>query len=610
MLKCLRSKIFGEKASNKRRRLDEEEDDDDGDDRDDKNDAGKKKEKEVGDDGDGNGKNRAGSSSSSTGDSGVDQRGPSDDDDEDDDDRNDVGNSKSIQSPIGVPRNGVTNSGNAVSLIRNDATGAGDVILASSSTPLPSDAFDDRRCVHLHHHRHHCVLDTRGGVVRGVSGVGVASRSGCCPLDPGNCFDFINAGPSGLNGDGFGVNGLNAGGSIVSASSSLATSFPTLPPPKRKRPNRVIEESEDWCETDANWKDIQYTWTINSFSKCQDELGNYVTSPEFPSSLNGHSHRMLHGDEEDLAFHLKVHLKGENDDSEHLAVYIVCKGPEEVLASFELSIIVDGKKLNLRDSKKVCQFAEEQHPAWGFKKFIQFEELQNEEKGYLKGDRLKLHCEVKYVVAKNLRPVHTSKGKATFKPENRVEEGMERLDVDQLWRDRKLYSDVTIVCQEHEIPANRVLLATRSEVFRAMFAHSTLEASSGRIEITDVDAVVFEQLLAYIYTGFSPNVDALAEELLIAANKYALEELKTDCVRVLESHLSMDNVLEMLKLGDRHEASKLKEAAINFLVNRPDVFTDKSFKTNWYKFKEAHPELTTETVKLLLCDIRQGTPSS
>ena len=56
-----------------------------------------------------------------------------------------------------------------------------------------------------------------------------------------------------------------------------------------------------------------------------------------------------------------------------------------MLASFELSIIVDGKKLNLRDSKKVCQFAEEQHPAWGFKKFIQFEELQNEEKGYLKG---------------------------------------------------------------------------------------------------------------------------------------------------------------------------------------------------------------------------------
>ena len=57
---------------------------------------------------------------------------------------------------------------------------------------------------------------------------------------------------------------------------------------------------------------------------------------------------------------------------------------------------------------------------------------------------------MKFVVVKNLRPVHTNWGDATFKAENRVEEGMERLDVDQLWRDRKLYSDVTIICQGEE----------------------------------------------------------------------------------------------------------------------------------------------------------------
>ena len=61
-----------------------------------------------------------------------------------------------------------------------------------------------------------------------------------------------------------------------------------------------------------------------------------------------------------------------------------------MLASFELSIIVDGKKMNSRDSKKVCQFAEDQHPAWGFKKFIQFDELQNVEKGYLKGNTIEI----------------------------------------------------------------------------------------------------------------------------------------------------------------------------------------------------------------------------
>ena len=70
-----------------------------------------------------------------------------------------------------------------------------------------------------------------------------------------------------------------------------------------------------------------------------------------------------------------------------------------------------------------------------------------------------------------------------------------------------------------------MLLATRSEVFRAMFSHPTKESTSGRIEITDVDPAVFEQMLAYIYTGFSPHVDSIAEELLIAANKVVALEL-------------------------------------------------------------------------------------
>jgi len=469
-----------------------------------------------------------------------------------------------------------------------------DVVLRDVDDESPEDAPYDTSSIQL---------STQPGP-SGVNKIAATSSSG--PISSAS-FDQLQAGCSGSCGGGgrglAGCSGSSGSGIGENLIPSMASSFPALPPPKRKKASRVIEEAEDWCETDANWKDIQYTWTINSFSKCQEELGNYVTSPEFPSTLmaaGNHNHSTIPPAEEDLAFYLKVHLKGENEDSDHLAVYIVCKGPEEVLASFELSIIVDGKKCNLRDSKKVCQFAEEHHPAWGFKKFIQFDELQNVEKGYLKDDRLKLHCEVKFVVVKNLRPIHVNWGDATFKAENRVEEGMERLDVDQLWRDRRLYSDVTIICQDQEIPANRVLLATRSEVFRAMFSHPTKESTSGRIEITDVDPAVFEQMLAYIYTGFSPHVDSIAEELLIAANKYALEELKTDCVRVLESNLSVDNVLEMLVIGDHHEAAKLKEAAFAFLVKRLDVFMDKNFKILWQKFKEAHPALTTETVKVLL----------
>ena len=116
----------------------------------------------------------------------------------------------------------------------------------------------------------------------------IDASTSSAPTSSASYDDHLQAGCSGMCGSRSG--GVNVEGSIP----SMASSFPALPPPKRKKASRVIEVAEDWCETDANWKDIQYTWTINSFSKCQEELGNYVTSPEFPSALitaanNNHS---------------------------------------------------------------------------------------------------------------------------------------------------------------------------------------------------------------------------------------------------------------------------------------------------------------------------------
>jgi len=172
--------------------------------------------------------------------------------------------------------------------------------------------------------------------------------------------------------------------------------------------------------------------------------------------------------------------------------------------------------------------------------------------------------------------------------------------VDQLWRDRDLHADLAIICQGMTIPANRVLLSARSEVFRAMFSHPTKEATSGKVEISDIEPQILEQMLCYVYTGFAPEVENIAEDLLLAANKYALEELKVECVRVLEGKLNTENVIEMLIVADQYDAQSLKEAALAFLVKRLDVFMDKNFKIMWQRFKENYPELVTETVKVLL----------
>lgn len=85
-----------------------------------------------------------------------------------------------------------------------------------------------------------------------------------------------------------------------------------------------------------------------------------------------------------------------------------------------------------------------------------------------------------------------------------------------------LFSDVALIVGDGTkiFPAHKAILATRSKVFEAMFKHEAFEESEkNEVNITDVDAEIFEQLLKYIYTSKIPPMETNAVELLIAADK-------------------------------------------------------------------------------------------
>ena len=44
-----------------------------------------------------------------------------------------------------------------------------------------------------------------------------------------------------------------------------------------------------------------------------------------------------------------------------------------------------------------------------------------------------------------------------------------------------------------------------------------------RVEITDVDCEVMTEMLRYIYAGKAPNLEKMADELLVAADKVSYE---------------------------------------------------------------------------------------
>jgi BTB/POZ domain len=124
---------------------------------------------------------------------------------------------------------------------------------------------------------------------------------------------------------------------------------------------------------------------------------------------------------------------------------------------------------------------------------------------------------------------------------------------------------VTLVCGQKEFLVHKAILSSRSKVFQAMFEHKMLENERSRVEIEDIESDIMLEILRFIYTGKTQNIDKLADALLPAADKYCLERLKVQCEEMLCTTIDRDNVADTLILADLHSAVQLRQQAIDFI---------------------------------------------
>lgn len=65
-----------------------------------------------------------------------------------------------------------------------------------------------------------------------------------------------------------------------------------------------------------------------------------------------------------------------------------------------------------------------------------------------------------------------------------------------------------------------IRVAARSPVFKRMFASAMKESTTRRVEISEVDTIIFKEMLRYIYTGSCSEVLELnAVDMILLANK-------------------------------------------------------------------------------------------
>lgn len=328
------------------------------------------------------------------------------------------------------------------------------------------------------------------------------------------------------------------------------------------------------CETHLKVIKVSYTWTIHSFSMRCEETGKKIRSSTFSTAGPGNN-----------KWRLDLYPNGFSEDSRNyvsLYLRLACSDKKDVSAQFKFAVLGEaGQKTNIFETTHL--FVPDE--SWGWKKFIVRDRLLKGNDSLLPHDNLTIFCEVlSFVDSVNISSPH--KVTAVNVPECRLSQ-----DLDQLLASRR-FSDVILTVEGKHIYAHKNILSARSPVFAAMFQHKMKENNQGRVEITDCEFEVFREVVGFIYTGRASELNKMAEQVLVAADKYDLSRLKAMCEDILCSKLSVETAADMLVLADTHNAHQLKVNALRFIKTNGARVVE---TVGWKKMATENPHLAVES---------------
>lgn len=114
-------------------------------------------------------------------------------------------------------------------------------------------------------------------------------------------------------------------------------------------------------------------------------------------------------------------------------------------------------------------------------------------------------------------------------------------------------SDGAILC------VHKLILATRSSVFRTMFDIEMTEKESSFVEIKDFDSKVLFELFSFMYCGEVETNEEINLELLRAAKRYDVGELPQICEKFIIENFNDVDIWFLLGFAHTFELQQLFE---------------------------------------------------
>ncbi|CAM0879409.1 unnamed protein product [Alopecurus aequalis] len=243
---------------------------------------------------------------------------------------------------------------------------------------------------------------------------------------------------------------------------------------------------------------------------------------------------------------------------------------------------------------------------------------------YVRDDRLTIQCTVDVLEENSPQAaVETRNCFVTVVPPPTISQDLHKLLlVDELGPDyeerrrRCMQPDVTFVVEEAEIQAHKLVLALRSPVFAAEFRWHTKESAKGtRLSIDDMSASTFKAMLRFIYTDELPSNDdttrhackdkyesrrreALASDLLVAADRYDLERLRLMCQNILLESMDTSTVMgTLLLVRGRESCGQLEDSCIQYIASNPEVLAVVMATEEYQELKKSCSPLIIEIME-------------
>ena len=140
------------------------------------------------------------------------------------------------------------------------------------------------------------------------------------------------------------------------------------------------------------------------------------------------------------------------------------------------------------------------------------------------------------------------------------------------------HTDVEVIIQDKSFRCHKIVLASVSQYFDAMFSSGMRECYDGVVRLQGIESSTFVDILDFVYSGRLNICFENAEDLLRAATMFQIKLLHQKCEEFLIGHICVENCIGAWKLAKSHECAELsKKAWYTILENFAEVCKTEDF---------------------------------